>query len=192
VLKARVESAVVELGEPEPLPLGIDAEVLTLSSERGSRWPVKLTVKEGTRSIGLDGQLAIAPLAFDGKLAIADLALPPLLARVDAPAVGLLQKGALRADLALALTPRSGASGDAPPTDLRVAGTLGLAGLDLREEKTAKDFAVAWKDFELTIRELTLPGLLGTVDPAAPRAIGVNLDLVRLLQPAFVIRTAQG
>lgn len=193
VRKAHVDDAVVELGATDPLPLGIDAEVLTLSGERGARWPVKLTLKEGAGSIAIDGSLAIAPLAFDGKLAIADLALPPLLARIDAPAVGLLQKGALRANLTLALTPRSQTQEGTPPTDLRVAGTLGLAGLDVREEKTAKDFAVAWKDFELTIRELTLPGLLGTVDPAAPRAIGLNLELVRLVQPAFVItRTEQG
>jgi hypothetical protein len=150
-------------------------------------------VKEGTGSLGVDGTLAIAPLAFDGKLAIADLALPPLLARVDAPAVGLLRQGNARADLSIALTPRGEAAGATPPTDLRVAGRLGLAGLDVREEKTAKDFAVAWKDLDVTIHALTLPGLLGTVDANVPRAIGVDLELVRLLQPAFVItRTEQG
>ncbi|MGH2900750.1 MAG: DUF748 domain-containing protein, partial [Solirubrobacteraceae bacterium] len=105
----------------------------------------------------------------------------------------LLHQGNARADLTIALTPRAEAATGTPPTDLRVTGKLGLAGLDLHEEKTAKDFAVAWKDFELTIRELTLPGLLGRIDANAPRAIGVDLELVRLVQPAFVItRTETG
>jgi len=181
--KARVGDAIVELvGGAQPLPLGVDAEVRSISSEAGSRWPLTLAVKEGTGSLGVDGTLAIAPLAFDGKLAIADLALAPLLACIDAPGARLLRQGTARAELTIALA-----------TDLRVAGKLGLAGLDVGDAETAKVFGIAWKDFELGIRELSLPGLLAPADPAKPRAINVNLDLVRLVEPSFKLtRTEQG
>jgi hypothetical protein len=183
VRTARVERAVVELeGGASPLPLGIDAEVNSISSEPASRWPVTLKVTDGAGSLAVDGTLAIEPLAFDGKLAIRELALQPLLSRVDAPAVGLVRQGTARADIAIALA-----------TDLRVAGKLGVAGLDVGDEKTAKEFGVAWKDFELGIGEITAPGVLGGGDPAAAKKIGVKLDLVRLVEPAFkVTRTAEG
>ena len=183
VRTARVERAVVELqGGAEPLPLGIDAEVSSISSEPGSRWPLTLKVSEGAGSLGVDGALAIEPIAFDGKLAITDFALAPLLSRIDAPAVGLVRQGNARADISIALA-----------TDLRVAGKLGVAGLDVGDEQTAKEFGVAWKDFELGIGEITVPGVLGAGDPAVARKIGVKLDLVRLVEPSFKItRTAQG
>ncbi len=183
VRSARVERAIVELlGGTEPLPLGIDAEVTALSSEPGSRWPLTLKVVEGAGSLGVDGTLSIAPIAFDGKLALMDLALAPLLSRIDAPGAGLLRQGTVRADLSIALA-----------KDLRVTGTLGLAGLDVGDEKTAKDFGVAWKDFELGIHELALPDVLAPADPAKPRVIGVRLDLVRLVEPAFIVtRSEQG
>lgn len=183
VKAARVERAVVELeGGSEPLPIGVDAEVSSISSAQGSRWPVALKVTEGAGSLGLDGELSIEPVAFDGKLAISELALAPLLSRVEAPGVGLVRQGTLRSDLALALG-----------SDLRVSGTLGVAGLDVGDEATAKEFGVAWKDFELAIGALTVPGVMGGGDPAAPAAIGVKLDRVLLVEPAFKItRTADG
>ena len=183
VRTARVERAVVELqGGAEPLPLGIDAEASSISSEPGSRWPLRVTVSEGTGTLGVDGALAIEPIAFDGKLAIADLALQPLLSRIDAPGVGLVRQGNARADISIALA-----------SDLRVAGKLGVAGLDVGDEKTAKEFGVAWKDLELGIGELSVPGVLRAGEPEKARTIGVKLDLVRLVEPSFVItRTAEG
>ncbi|MEX2205686.1 MAG: DUF748 domain-containing protein [Myxococcota bacterium] len=183
VRTARVERALVELeGGSAPLPLGIDAEVKSISSEPGSRWPLTLRVAEGAGTLGVDGTLAIEPLAFEGVLAIRELALQPLLSRIDAPAVGLVRQGTARAEIAIALA-----------EDLRVAGTLGVAGLDVGDVETAKEFGVAWKDFELGIGEITVPGVLGGGDPAAAKKIGVKLDLVRLVEPAFkVTRTAQG
>ena len=180
---ARVEHAVAELlGGDQPLPLGIDAEVRSLSSEPGSRWPVSLRVSEGAGTLGVDGNLAVDPLAFEGKLAIEDLALAPLLSRINAPAVGLVRQGTARADIAIALA-----------GDLRVAGKLGLAGLDVGDETTAKEFGVGWKDFELGIGEVTVPGVLGAGEGPAARKIGVKLDLVRLVEPSFrLTRTAAG
>ena len=183
VRTARLERAVVELqGGAEPLPIGIDAELTELSSEPGSRWPMTLKLSQGAGSLGIDGTLAIAPVAFDGKLAMTDLALAPLLSRIDAPGAGLLRQGSARADLSIALA-----------KDLRVSGKLGVAGLDLGEEKTAKEFGVAWMDFELGINELSVPGVIGAGEPGVARKIGVKLDVVRLVEPSFIVtRTLEG
>jgi hypothetical protein len=176
----RLERGVVELGIPDPLELGVDAEVKSLSSEPGSRWPVRASVSEGAGKLGVDGALAIQPVAFDGKLTLADFALPPLLARLDAPGVSLVRKGDARADLTIALG-----------SDLEVSGTLGLANLDVGEPES-KDFAASWQDFELDIRELTVSDALGA-EPTKPRTIAAKLDLVKLAQPAVVItRTKDG
>ncbi len=182
VTSARLERAIVELlGGAQPLPVGIDAEVKSISSAPGSRWPLHVVVSEGAGTLGVDGDLAIEPLSFDGKLVISELPLAPLLSRLDAPAAGLVRSGNARANLAIALS-----------NDLRVSGTLGVSGLDVGDEPTAKDFGVVWKDFELGIGEVTVPGALGG-DPAAARKIGVKLELVKLVEPAFkVTRTASG
>ncbi len=181
--KARLEGAIVELvGGAEPLPVGIDAEVSSISSAPGSRWPLHVKVSEGAGSLGVDGALAIEPIAFDGKLAISEFALAPLLSRIDAPAVGLVRSGVARADIDIALA-----------SDLRIAGKLGVAGLDVGDEKTAKEFGVGWKDFELGIGEVTVPGVLGGGEAAVARKIGVKLDRVRLVEPSIKItRTAEG
>lgn len=183
VRTVRLDGAVVELeGEGEPLPVGVDAEMRSLSSAPASRWPLALGVTQGAGSLGLDGELAIDPLAFDGTLAIADLALPSLLSRIDAPATDLLRDGTLRAKLTLALA-----------KDLRVGGTLALADLDVGEPKTEKQFRVAWKDLEIGVREISVPNLLGTEVAPAARTIGVKLDAIRLADPLLrVTRTADG
>jgi hypothetical protein len=179
------------LGGEQPLPLALDAELRDLSNEAGGRWPLTLSLDAGEGSLGVDGALGVSPLAFDGKLRITDLALPPLLSRIDAPGGELLRKGTLRADLQIALAPRGAATDGAPPTDLRVEGTLGLAGIDVGEAKTAKDFGAAWKDLEVGIRELAMPGLIGANDPSQPREIAVNLARVHLREPAFRITRTQ-
>ena len=194
VAKVRVANAGIDLlGAEEPLPLAVAAEVRDVASDAGSRWPVTLSLKEAGGSLAVDGELGVSPLAFEGKLRIAALALAPLLARIDAAGVQLLRQGTARADLQIVLAPRSEAQGGAGPTDLRVSGTLGLAGLDVGEAKTAKEFGVAWKDLEVGIRELAMPGLIGASDPAKPLALGLSLDRVRLVQPVFrITRTEQG
>lgn len=176
----KLERGVVELGIPDPIELGVDVEVQKLSSEPARRWPLRVAVTEGAGRLGVDGALAIEPVAFDGKLSMADFALPPLLARVDAPGVRLVRKGDARADLAIALS-----------SDLRVSGTLGLANLDV-SDPTMKEFAASWKDFELGIREISLADALGKGDPAK-RAIAVKLDRVRLAEPdVSITRTKDG
>src|SRR5262249_39435257 len=73
--------------------------------------------------------------------------------------------------------------------DLRVSGTLGLAGLEVGDAETRQDFGAAWKDLDVGIRELTLRGLLGEPVPR----VALALAQVRLAEPSVqVTRTAQG
>ena len=190
VAKVRVMDAGIDLlGGAQPLPVFLNAELRDLASEAGGRWPVTLSLDAGEGSLGIDGALGVSPLVFEGKLRILDLALPPLLARIDAPGVDLLRSGTARADLRIALAPQAGSQ----VTDLRVDGTIGLAGIDISEPKTAKEFGAAWKDLEVGIRELAMPGVIGVGDPGKPLTLVVSLDRVRLLQPAFrITRTQQG
>ncbi len=188
--KVQLAGAEVELlGAGDPLPLGVDLEVRDLDAARASRWPLHLALAAGDGKLDVDGTLAIAPLAFDGTLAIADLALPPLLAHAPAPGAELLRSGAARANLRIVLAPRDTAS-DGPPTDLRVSGTLGLAGIDVGEASSAREFGASWKDFEIGIRELEVADVLA---PGGPRRIALGLEKLRLAEPTFTVtRSADG
>ena len=88
--------------------------------------PVSLTVSQGNGKLALTGALALEPLGFDGKLTLRDFALAPLAVRAPVAGGELLRGGKARADLAIALAPRAGVT--PPAADLRVSGSLGLAG----------------------------------------------------------------
>ncbi len=183
VRSARVEDAVIELlGGAEPLPIALAAQLGPLSGEPGSRWPLALSLERGQGTLGVEGALGISPIAFEGKLALAQLALPELLARFDLPNAGLLRDGTARAELSIALA-----------EDLRVEGTLGLAGLALGLPESEAEFALAWSDLELGIQELSLPDPLGAREAAGARAIALKLERVQLVEPSLALtRTAQG
>ncbi len=194
VAKLRVaDSGIDLLGAAQPLPLALALDVRKLASGGNRQASVKLSLAQGEGSLALDGALGIEPLTFAGELRIADLALAPLLARIDAPGVHWLREGTARAALRVALAPHGEAHAGAAPTDLKASGSLGFAGIDVAEETTAKDFSVAWKDFDVAIRELAIPELIGARDPAKPLAITVALERVHLVQPAFrITRTQDG
>lgn len=183
VKKIQLADAVVDLrGAQTPVPLAVQATLESLSSALENRSPLTLSIAAPRGSVAIDGELAPLPFAFDGKLAVADLALPPLTSQIDAPALGWLRAGDLRADLDLALA-----------KDLRVSGTLGLAGLDLGEETMAKQFGVQWKDLEIAITELAMPDAMGSAATAGPRSLDVRLARVALAEPRLVLtRDAKG
>jgi hypothetical protein len=188
--RARLQAAQLDvLGPGDPLLLGVDAEIQKLASPAKGTSPVSLDVAERDGKLALKGAIGLEPLSFDGKLALHDFALPPLAARAPVAGGELLRGGKARADLAIALAPRSGVT---PPTaDLRVSGSLGLAGLAVGKAGD-RDFAAGWKDFELQIKEVRVAPALGG-DPAQPRAIDVALDLLRLVEPdVHLTRTEKG
>jgi len=188
--RARIEGAQVDLvGTKDPLVLGVDAQVKTLASPTQGSSPVSLTVREGDGSLSLEGDLTLEPLSFDGKLAIKELALAPLASHAPAPGADLLRGGRARADLEVIL---AGKGASAPGvSDLRVAGTVGLAGLELGKPGD-KDFAAAWKDLAIQIREITVQPAIGG-DPAQPRAVALTLDRVRITEPDVTLtRTEKG
>ena len=190
VKRARVEKAEVDLiAAKEPLTLGVDAEVRALASPTTGVSPVSLAVREGEGALAVDGDLTLEPLSFKGKVAIRELALAPLAAQAPAPGADLLGGGRARAELEVILAGR-GASAPGV-SDLRVAGTVGLAGLAVGKPGD-KDFAAAWKDLAIQIREVTVQPAIGG-DAAVPRAVAVTLDRVQLTEPNVALtRTATG
>jgi len=188
--RARLDAAELEvLPLADPLQLGVDAEIQKLASPAKGASPVSLAVREGDGKLELTGALGLEPLGFDGKLALRDFALPKLAARAPVSGGELLRGGKARGDLTLVLAPRANAA--PPAADLRVAGTLGLAGLAVGKPNDP-DFAAGWKDFELQIKEVRVAPATGG-DPAQPRAIDVALDLFRLVEPdVHVTRTETG
>jgi hypothetical protein len=188
--RVRLAKAEVDLlGAADSLVLGVDAEVKQLASPTTGASPVSLAVREGEGALDLDGNLTLEPLSWNGKLAIRELALAPLAARAPVAGAELLRGGRARGELEIIL---AGKGSSAPGVaDLRVAGTLGLAGLEVGKAGD-KDFAVAWKDFALKLRELTVVPALGG-DPAKPRAVAVTLERVQLVEPnVSLARTAGG
>ncbi|MFI5315026.1 MAG: DUF748 domain-containing protein [Myxococcota bacterium] len=185
-----LEDAVVELlGAADPLALGVDAELKSLASPTTGTSPLSLAVREGDGSLKLAGDLTLEPLGWSGKLALRDFALAPLAARAPAPGAGLLRGGKARADLEVTLARKAGGAPGA--ADLRVAGTLGIAGLEVGRPGD-RDFAIAWKDLAISLHEVTVAPALGG-DSAAPRAVALALDRVQLVEPAISLaRTANG
>lgn len=159
IARARIDDATIEVrGGETPVELGVLAEIAGLASEAGTRAPIDLRVTAPRGSLALAGEVSPSPVAFAGRLTIRDLALPALLAPLEAPAVHWLRSGSLRSDLRVALA-----------RDLRVAGTVGLADLELEEASTAKQFAVDWKDLEVAVASLVLPDVLGAGEGAGAR-----------------------
>ncbi len=178
-LQVRDSMAKVAL-EPPPLSIGIVKVTATgLSSERGSTAQVALEVREGDGTVALEGTLGLDPLAARQKLQVKGLEVQRLVAATGATPAGV----AAKIDAALDI----GAEHD-PVT---VAGTIGIHELGVAI-KDNEDFAFAWRDFDMAIRELVLPGVL----PGSPRTgapIRVALDHLKLDAPnATLTRTAEG
>ncbi len=195
IATVRLSDAQVDLlGDGGPLPLGVEAELKELSSQAGGRWPIQLQVTQGAGTFGIEGSIAVAPMAFEGKVRVSEFALPPILERMDVAPLRLLRQAVARADLDLALTPASeqDPQAAAASTDLRVAGTLGLAGLEVGVADS-EDFRARWQDLDIAIAELRIPRLLGPAEPAAQREVALKLDRVRLVEPALrLTREADG
>jgi hypothetical protein len=166
--------------EPPPLAIGIVRLGATgLSSERGSTAQVALELREGDGAVVLDGTLGLDPLAARQTLQLRGLEVERLLAATGATPAHVGAK----IDAALNI----GAERD-PVT---VAGTIGVHELAVTMPDN-KDFAFGWRDLDLAIRELVLPGVMpGAERTGAP--VRLALDHLKLNAPnATLTRTADG
>ncbi|HYY05372.1 MAG TPA: DUF748 domain-containing protein, partial [Candidatus Limnocylindria bacterium] len=168
--------------EPPPLEVRIaQAAVTDLSSTAGSAATVALELRQGEGTIALDGTVGLDPLAAHLTARIDRLALGPLVAATGGAPV-LLPGGALGGDLTIA----------AEHPALVVSGRLGLADLQAAPRE-GENFALAWKQLDLDIREIRVPGVLPgePVPPSEP--LRIELEQLRLASPSLALtRTAEG
>lgn len=177
------------VGGDAPLGVGVEANAAPLTSTAGKPTMVSLALTPSSGgTLHLKGDVVPDPLAFDGTLVVKDLQLTPLTQPVATTATRLLKTGVVNLDVAIA----AGKAPTAPPDGVRVAGTIGLADLDVSGDDPSA-FAVRWKNLAVGLRAATVPGVLAS-DPAAPRsAIEVAFDAITLTQPDLALtRTADG
>src|SRR5207245_7488131 len=168
--------------EPPPLEIRIAKATATgLSSAPGSSATVALELREGEGTITLDGTVGLDPLAAHLTARIDRLALGRLVAATGAAPV-LLPGGALGGELTIA----------AEHPALVVSGQLALADLQVAPRE-GQDFSLAWKQLDLGIREIRVPGVLPG-EPAAPaEPLRIDLERLHLANPSVSLtRTAEG
>jgi len=168
--------------EPPPLEIRIvKATVTDLSSAEGSPATVALELREGEGTIALDGKVGLDPLAAHLTARIDHLALGRLVAATGAAPV-LLPGGALGGELTIA----------AEHPALVVSGQLALADLQVAPRE-GEDFSLAWKQLDLGIREIRVPGVLPG-EPAAPaEPLRIDLERLHLSNPSVALtRTSEG
>ncbi len=168
--------------EPPPLEIRIvKATVTDLSSAEGSPATVALELREGEGTIALDGKVGLDPLAAHLTARIDRLALGRLVAATGAAPV-LLPGGALGGELTIA----------AEHPALVVSGQLALADLQVAPRE-GEDFSLAWKQLDLGIREIRVPGVLPG-EPAAPaEPLRIDLERLHLSNPSVALtRTSEG
>ncbi|HUE30844.1 MAG TPA: DUF748 domain-containing protein [Verrucomicrobiae bacterium] len=168
--------------EPPPLEIRIvKATVTDLSSAAGSTAAVALEVREGDGTIALDGTIGLDPLAAHLTARLDRLALGRLVAATGAAPV-LLPGGALGGQLTIA----------AEHPALVVSGQLALADLQVAPRE-GQDFSLAWKQLDLGIREIRVPGVLPGEPVAPTEPLRIDLERLRLSNPSVALtRTSEG
>jgi len=174
--------ATIVLAAP-PLVVEIARGAITgLESAPGTRAAVDLQIKEDQGTLGLTGTVGIDPLAAQLTAKLGSLALGHLLEASGAPVGVRLPTGTLSGDVTI----------QADQGPLVVAGTLVIADLGVRLPK-GEDFGVDWKQLELGIKQVRVPGVLPGTAPATPEPIRVDLDSLKLVTPVVTLtRTADG
>jgi len=168
--------------EPPPLEIRIvKATVTDLSSAAGSSASVALELREGEGTIALDGTVGLDPLAAHLTVRLDRLALGRLVAATGAAPV-LLPGGALGGELTIA----------AEHPALVVSGQLALADLQVAPRE-GEDFSLAWKQLDLGIREIRVPGVLPGEPAAPPGPLRIDLERLHLSNPSIALtRTSEG
>jgi Domain of Unknown Function (DUF748) len=188
VASLRVTDGVARVLSEPPQDVGVEMEAHRLAGDGSEPAPVKLAVRLGDGTLGVDGGLRIAQPGFAGTVTLARLSLPGLVSAAAALPPDVLQKGVLAADLEVA------AGSSAPtPGDVRLSGKINvddpwIAAADARE------FAAGWAGLEVGIDELLVPAVLAATGATPSNGpITVRLGSVTLAKPyAQLTRTETG
>ena len=168
----------------EPPPLEVDvvhATVEGLASEPGTTAKVGVDLRLGEGALGLDGTVGLQPVAAHVHVRPQRLALGPLLAASGGAPV-VLPKGVLDGDVEV----------HAEEEPLTLSGTLGIADLAVGLPQ-GEDFGVGWKQLDLGIRAIQIPGVLPGHDGAAKGPLSVALERLHLDAPVVTLtRTPEG
>lgn len=174
---AITDSTVRLLSDQPPLAIGVNLAAAQLSGTAGDVAHLTLDLAVDSGAVKLDGDLRIADTpAFGGTLTVADLALPPLVAIGGALPPDAFPSGTLRAALQIAAGLPAAAGGEAPPDQVRVSGTLGLAALELVPPRAETTIAIG--DVALRIDGATVPGVM---PPGQKAPAGATIDLAAAL-----------
>ncbi len=175
------DARVHALGGDGPLDVGVEAEAANLASAAGTQTRVTLSLApSGGGTLVVAGDLTLQPIGFDGTVRADGLVLAPLTQPIATARTRLLKNGVASVDLAIA----AGAAPKAPSNGARIAGTLDLANLEIASDDP-KPFALRWNDLAIELREVTAPGV--------PGSIAVALARVSLVRPEIVAtRTTTG
>ena len=170
-----------------PTDVGVELEAHELSGDGDEPAPVRLALRLGDGSLGLDGGLRIARIGFAGTLTLDRLPLPALAGLAGTLPPNVVQKGALSADLAVA------AGSSAPtPGDARVQGKIAVTEPWITTADPT-EFAAGWSALEVGVDELLVPGVLAHDAAGEPGPITVRLAGVGLAEPYVqVTRTPEG
>jgi hypothetical protein len=166
--------------EPPPLSIGIVSLVGSgLSSEKGSMAKVTAELREGDGTVVTDGTVGIDPFATRHRTELRSFEIERILAATGATPAHVGAKIDATLDVAAEHDPAT------------VTGTIAVHDLAVTTPE-GKDFAFGWRDLDIAIRELVLPGVIpGAERGSAP--IRVALDHLNLNAPtATLTRTAEG
>lgn len=147
------------------LNVGVAGVVKDLADEGEQPGAVKMQLKVGDGSLGVDGQLRLAPIGFAGRMTADNLNVPDAVTAFAAAPPVLVKSARLSSDLVVA-------AGSSAPTlgDINVRGTISLVDTQLAAPSPA-GATVGVKAIQVTLEEAVLPGLLALKeagDPVAP------------------------
>jgi hypothetical protein len=161
--------------EPPPLRIGVTkASITGLEGAPGSTAHVALELHEGEGTVGVEGTVGLEPLSARANVRLDRLALARLAAASASSIPVRLAGGSLGGTLAVQVAP------------LVVSGDLGIADLAVASRE-GEDFSLGWKQLDLAIREVRVPGLVPGERGRAGEPVRVDLERLRLVAPAVAV-----
>ncbi len=161
------------LMEESALDAVLHFEAEGVTARPGSSFPVRASLEIAGGSIGVDGKVALEPIAFEGEVRWQGLELPLLLAAAGPGPASWVRSGvtAGRLDVAVKL------SADPTPAPLRASGELSLA--KFLAHDPPKELSAEWAALEVKVERVEWPLV---PDAGEPR---IALESVRWDRPSF-------